>query len=141
MEDPVDEVALQATAGRFSSTQPINILPDAFTLPSITVSTTLEFDGQLSDQQSNIYGLVTLKAPSISCSSGNRLSSTSRVPIDLICVVDQSRSMAGKKMILLKQTLDYIAEQLNEFDRLAIVSFDKRAFDRSHGLKRMNPQK
>jgi hypothetical protein len=49
--------------------------------------------------------------------------------------------MIGTKMILLKQTLIYIVEQLNEWDRLAIVSFDRQAFDRSHGLKRMNQQK
>jgi uncharacterized protein with von Willebrand factor type A (vWA) domain len=85
---------------------------------------------------------VPLKAPSINPSSNNEASSTlSRVPIDLVCVVDQSGSMAGQKMRLLKETLVYIAEQLNEFDRLAIVSFDTQVFDRSHGLKRMNKAK
>jgi len=32
-------------------------------------------------------------------------------------------------MILLKQTLICIIEQLNEWDRLAIISFDKRAYE------------
>lgn len=49
--------------------------------------------------------------------------------------------MSGEKLDLLKQTLIYITEQLNELDRLAIISFDTTAFDRSHGLKRMNQQK
>jgi Mg-chelatase subunit ChlD len=97
-------------------------------LSPITASTTLEFDGELSTQESNIYGLVTLKAPPINYSSESRLSTISRVPIDLFCIVDQSRSMAGRKMILLKQTLICIIEQLNEWDRLAIISFDKRAY-------------
>ncbi|CAF3321541.1 unnamed protein product [Rotaria sp. Silwood2] len=141
VEDPIDEIAVQELSDRVSSARQANILPNVTTLPMITVSTTLEFDGQLSYQESNIYGLVTLKAPSISCLSGDELSSASRVPIDLICVVDQSRSMAGKKIILLKQTLIYIVEKLNEMDRLAIVSFDRQAFDRSHGLKRMNQPK
>ena len=44
-------------------------------------------------------------------------------------------------MTLLKQTLVYIVEQLNAFDRLAVISFDTQAYDRSHGLKRMNQQK
>jgi hypothetical protein len=108
----------------------------------ITALTTLEFDGQVSDQESNIYGLVTLQAPPVSWSLENELSlSSSRVPIDLICVVDQSGSMAGEKLALLKQTLIYIVEQMSELDRLAIVSFNTQAFDRSHGLKRMTQQK
>ena len=61
--------------------------------------------------------------------------------MDLVCIVDKSGSMQGEKMRLLKQTLVYITEQMNEFDRLAIVSFDTQAVNRSHGLKRMNQQK
>ncbi|CAF3647867.1 unnamed protein product [Rotaria sp. Silwood1] len=140
MEDPLDNIAVQTFSTRISSARQANILSNVTTIPMITVSTTLEFDGQLSYQESNIYGLVTLKAPSISWPSEEDLSSISRVPIDLICVVDQSKSMTGNKMTLLKQTLIYIVEQLNEMDRLAIISFDRRAFDRSHGLKRMNQQ-
>jgi hypothetical protein len=49
--------------------------------------------------------------------------------------------MAGEKLALLKQTLIYIVEQMSELDRLAIVSFNTQAFDRSHGLKRMTQQK
>ncbi|CAF4917625.1 unnamed protein product, partial [Rotaria sp. Silwood1] len=140
VEDPLDNIAVQTFSTRISSARQANILSNVTTIPMITVSTTLEFDGQLSYQESNIYGLVTLKAPSISWPSEEDLSSISRVPIDLICVVDQSKSMTGNKMTLLKQTLIYIVEQLNEMDRLAIISFDRRAFDRSHGLKRMNQQ-
>ncbi|CAF1056738.1 unnamed protein product [Adineta steineri] len=106
--------------------------------PAIIVSTKLEFKGQLSQRESNIYGLVTLQAPFTRQSSSS--SSLSRVPIDLICVVDQSASMSGAKMILLKETLIYITEQLTDFDRLAIISFDNHAYDRSHGLKRMTQE-
>lgn len=56
-------------------------------------------------------------------------------------MVDQSLSMLGEKITLLKQTLILIIEQMHEFDRLAIISFDDIAFDQSHGLKRMNEQK
>lgn len=110
--------------------------------PLITAVTTLEFGGQVSHEESNIYGLVTLQAPPVSWSLTDELSSSStRVPIDLICVVDQSGSMAGEKLVLLKQTLIYIVEQMSELDRLAVVSFNTQAFDRSHGLKRMTQQK
>ncbi|CAF0825299.1 unnamed protein product [Adineta ricciae] len=106
-------------------------------LPTISVTPRLEYKGQSSERPSNIYGLVTLQANS----TGHRSSSSSsRVPIDLICVVDQSASMSGAKMILLKETLTYITEQLTDRDRLAIVSFDNHAYDRSHGLKQMTEQ-
>ncbi len=131
-----------ARSSRIASAQQAATVSTSESFPLITVSTTLEFGGQISHEDTNMYGLVTLKAPSINPLSNDGASSvSSRVPIDLVCVVDQSRSMSGEKMILLKETLVYIAEQLNEFDRFGIVSFDTRAFDRSHGLKRMNEAK
>jgi Mg-chelatase subunit ChlD len=113
------------------------------TLPMITATPTLEFAGQASHRESNIYGVVTVKAPSIFLPSESEASSSSlsRVPIDLVCVVDQSGSMKGEKISLLKQTLIYIVDQLNELDRLAIVSFNTAAFNYSHGLKRLSQQK
>ncbi|CAF3222183.1 unnamed protein product [Rotaria sp. Silwood2] len=138
-EDLVDETAVRALSVQVASTQQIHASSNSTNPSAITVSTKLEFKGQLSHQESNIYGLVTLQAPFIRRSSTNNGSSSlSRVPIDLVCVVDQSGSMSGAKMILLKQTLMYITEQLTELDRLAIISFDNHAYDRSHGLKRMN---
>ncbi|CAM4961865.1 unnamed protein product [Rotaria socialis] len=104
---------------------------------TITVSAMLEFKGQLSQRESNIYGLVSLQTPFYRRSSkANKLSS--RVPIDLVCAVDQSASMSGAKMFLLKRTLMYITEQLTDLDRLAIISFDNHAYDRSHGFLQMN---
>ncbi|CAF3613243.1 unnamed protein product [Rotaria sp. Silwood1] len=133
VEDLVDETAIQALAAQIATTRQIYASSNSSNPAAITVSTKLEFKGQPFHQESNIYGLVTLQTPSI-----RRSSSLSRVPIDLVCVVDQSASMSGAKMILLKQTLMYITEQLTDLDRLAIISFDDHAYDRSHGLKRMN---
>lgn len=130
----VDENAVKEMASRVSSAE------TSTSFPLITASTTLEFGGQISNQETNIYGLVTLKAPSIDPLT-NTEASSSRVPIDLVCVVDQSGSMSGEKMILLKETLVYITQQLNQYDRLSIISFDTQVFDRSHGLKRMNAKK
>ncbi|CAF3588431.1 unnamed protein product [Rotaria sp. Silwood1] len=139
VEDLVDETAIQALAAQIATTRQIYASSNSSNPAAITVSTKLEFKGQPFHQESNIYGLVTLQTPSIRRSSTeNGSSSLSRVPIDLICVVDQSASMSGAKMILLKQTLMYITEQLTDLDRLAIISFDDHAYDRSHGLKRMN---
>ena len=144
MEDPTDETAVQALTARVSSARQAAAAASADTAtdrPTITATTTLEYCAQPLQPASNIYGLVTLQAPPQTISLNDASSTPTRVPIDLVCVVDQSGSMAGDKMTLLKQTLVYITEQLNDLDRLAIVSFDTRAYDRSHGLKRMNPQK
>ncbi|CAF3178743.1 unnamed protein product [Rotaria socialis] len=140
VEDPVDENVVQAHWDRLSSARQIaSTSRNATGNPSlITTSTTFEYRARLSHEESNIFGLVTLQAPdSVSSTELDTLLS-SRVPIDLVCVVDQSSSMSGDKITLLKQTLVYIVEQMNEFDRLAIISFSTQAFDRSHGLKRMN---
>jgi len=135
-EDPVDEAAVQALSDRLHEAS-----ATANERPMITVSTALEYGAQKSSEESNIYSLITLQAPSITQPSTSASSEISRVPIDLVCVVDQSGSMAGDKLRLLKETLVYITEQLNDLDRLAIISFDTAAYDRSHGLKRINDQK
>ncbi|CAF5126479.1 unnamed protein product, partial [Rotaria sp. Silwood1] len=38
---------------------------DTGNIPLITVSTTVEYGAQVSHEESNIYGLVTLQAPTI----------------------------------------------------------------------------
>ncbi len=142
MEDPIDEVSVRELADRVTVARQAAVSSySTSNISLITATTTLEYGGQASDQQSNIYGLVTLKTLPIILSSDDEILSSSHIPIDLVCVVDQSRSMRGEKINLLKQTLTYITEQLNEFDRLAIISFNTSAFDRSHGLKRMSQQK
>jgi len=142
VEDLVDEVSVRELSARVTSArQAATSTYLTNNIPLITATTTLEYGAQKCDQESNIYGLVTVKAPPDILPLDSESLSSSRVPIDLICVVDQSGSMAGEKLDLLKQTLVYITEQLNELDRLSIISFDTSAFDRSHGLNRMNQQK
>ncbi|CAF3200616.1 unnamed protein product [Rotaria sp. Silwood2] len=142
VEDLIDEVAVRELSDRLASAQQTAITSPNETdnLPLITVSTTLEYEAQVSQEESNIYGLVTLQAPTVIQPVETESLVSSHIPIDLVCVVDQSGSMSGDKIALLKQTLVYIVEKMNEIDRLAIISFNTRAFDRSHGLKRMNQQ-
>lgn len=111
-------------------------------IPLITVTTTLEFGGQESTKESNIYGMITLKAPSLlSKDATEKEHDELHVPIDLVCVVDQSGSMNGAKIALLKDTLNYIVDQMGVLDRLAVISFDTAAYDRSNGLKLMTADK
>ena len=137
----MNEIAVQGISNRTLLTEQARTTRRVFLSPAITVSTTLEFDKQLSDHQSNIYGLVTLKARSTNCLSERESSLRSHIPIDLVCIIDRSASMKGNKMFLLKKTLFYIIDQLNQFDRLAIISFNKQAFNVSHGLKILNKDK
>lgn len=37
-----------------------------------------------------------------------------RTPVDLVCVIDHSGSMAGDKIELVKETLKYITELLTD---------------------------
>jgi cobalamin biosynthesis protein CobT len=108
----------------------------------ITATTTLEFAAQESTKESNIYGIVTLKAPSLlSKTASEKEHDELHVPVDLVCVVDQSGSMQGNKISLLKDTLNYIVDQMGVLDRLAIISFNTKAHDRSNGLKLMTTEK
>ncbi|CAF3323081.1 unnamed protein product [Rotaria socialis] len=72
--------------------------------------------------------MVTLNAPSIrSNEASEKQLDELHIPVDLISVVDQSGSMQGKRIALLKETLNYIVDRMGPLDRLAIVSFDTTA--------------
>jgi hypothetical protein len=136
-EDLVDEAAVRALAARIQAARQ-SAATSSTELQLINATTTLEFGGQVSTQASNIYGMVTLKAPSLlPVTASDKDLNELRVPVDLVCIVDQSGSMQGEKIALLKKTLDYIIDQMSPLDRLAIVSFDTTAYNRSCGLKLM----
>jgi hypothetical protein len=44
-----------------------------------------------------------------------------RSPIDLVCVIDVSGSMAGEKIKLVRDTLTSLLDMINEHDRLCLV--------------------
>jgi Mg-chelatase subunit ChlD len=50
-----------------------------------------------------------------------------RAPLDLILALDISGSMAGSKLKLLKEAVKLIMNQLNDKDRISIVTFNNRA--------------
>jgi Mg-chelatase subunit ChlD len=50
-----------------------------------------------------------------------------RTPIDLICVIDKSGSMSGKKIKLVRETLEFIIDCLNENDRISVIAFNTTA--------------
>ena len=52
------------------------------------------------------------------------VSKHTRIPLDLVAVVDRSGSMSGPKLALVKQGLQFIIKQMSENDTLGLVTFD-----------------
>lgn len=50
-----------------------------------------------------------------------------RPPIDLVCVIDDSGSMSGKKAQLVRKSLKYLLKLLNSNDRICLISYDCNA--------------
>ena len=48
-------------------------------------------------------------------------------PVDLICIVDISGSMSGDKIKLVRESLKYLVNLMNEEDNFALVKFDSYA--------------
>ena len=54
-------------------------------------------------------------------------SAASRAPLDLVAVMDVSRSMIGSRLDSTKKALRFIIRKLTDHDRLSIVQFDHEA--------------
>lgn len=83
--------------------------------------------------------LCSLKAKDAVVPDNVQQQKQDRAPIDLICVLDISGSMAGSKMALLIETVNFIVDTLSEKDRISIVQFNHRA-RRLMPLKRLTQQ-
>ncbi|KAI5068431.1 hypothetical protein GOP47_0016776 [Adiantum capillus-veneris] len=62
-----------------------------------------------------------------STSSSCPKKSSLRAPIDLVAVLDTSGSMAGRKLVLLKQAMSFVVRNLSSADRLSVVVFSSTA--------------
>jgi Mg-chelatase subunit ChlD len=85
----------------------------------LQLSATTEYDQVAFVKATDLYCMASIKAPLRETEERE-----SRAPIDIVCVIDKSGSMAGSKMNLLKETLKFLVEQLKEEDQLALVGFD-----------------
>lgn len=52
---------------------------------------------------------------------------STRAPLDLVAVLDISGSMAGRKLVLLKQAMGFVVRNLSSADRLSVVVFSSSA--------------
>ena len=62
-----------------------------------------------------------------------------RTGVDLICVLDVSSSMNGKKIALVKDTMKFLLEALTPQDRLSIITFNDKG-TRNTPLRPVNIQ-
>ncbi|KAJ1298847.1 hypothetical protein BS78_01G485200 [Paspalum vaginatum] len=74
--------------------------------------------------------LIHLRAPKSSHST------SSRAPLDLVTVLDASGSMAGTKLALLKNAMNFVIQTLGPNDRLSVIAFSSTA-RRLFPLRRM----
>ena len=55
-----------------------------------------------------------------------------RLGMDLIMVIDVSGSMNGEKIQLVKETLNFLVDELKDIDRLSFIVFDNKFQVLSH---------
>ncbi|KAI5322335.1 PREDICTED: Zinc finger [Prunus dulcis] len=98
---------------------------------------------QRSASHDNFNVLIHLKAPLTSGRHNSSRNQTllpvfqnSRVPVDLVTVLDVSGSMAGTKLALLKRAMGFVVQNLGPSDRLSVIAFSSTA-RRLFPLRRM----
>ncbi|KAL0390540.1 UNVERIFIED_CONTAM: E3 ubiquitin-protein ligase WAV3 [Sesamum calycinum] len=97
-----------------------------------------------SESHNNFSVLIHLKAPvsarqheaETDGAASLVTSQISRVPVDLVTVLDVSGSMAGTKLALLKQAMGFVIQNLGPSDRLSVIAFSSSA-RRLFPLRRM----
>jgi len=86
----------------------------------LTVKSTSEFDQLCYSQEFKQYLFMSsIQAPYFRADN--------RAPIDLVCVVDESGSMSGERIDLVKQTLEFIVKNLESNDRFGCVGYESSA--------------
>lgn len=69
------------------------------------------------DEKQELYVYFELKA-------GIATTSKERIPLNIALVIDRSGSMAGDKLRYVKKATDFVIDNLNAHDHLAIVQYD-----------------
>jgi len=90
----------------------------------IVLTCSSEYKEYKFDEAFDMWSLITLKAP---CQEEDE-NEEKRPPIDLVAVIDKSGSMEGKKLNLVKTTLEFVLTQLKQCDRLSIVTYDASVY-------------
>eukprot|EP00479_Gromia_sphaerica_P012539 TRINITY_DN665_c0_g1_i4.p1 TRINITY_DN665_c0_g1~~TRINITY_DN665_c0_g1_i4.p1 ORF type:complete len:249 (-),score=40.65 TRINITY_DN665_c0_g1_i4:321-1067(-) len=95
----------------------------------------LEEDGKNTDEGSHVSVVVVPKSQAVPYGSEKDFllmcslkapfyEVQSRAPVSLVCVIDQSSSMSGDRLRLVKNSLKFIIQNLSKQDSLSIVVYD-----------------
>jgi Mg-chelatase subunit ChlD len=119
-EDPVTPSAATSTSTRTG------------VVPTVTVSAAPEYTEVSRDEHQNFHVRVSLKYEEVEALSAMK------VPLDVVCVLDNSGSMSGGKLDSLKKAMDFVIQTLGPNDRLSVINFNSHPTV-LHGLLKMSP--
>jgi len=94
------------------------------TPPIVDLNDYVDLDIKLKQKIMNLNPNVTQIIPMLVTLNAKEMSDTQKTSVDLVCVIDKSGSMSGRKLELLKETFKSLMDLLNEQDRLSVVTFD-----------------
>ncbi|KAL9165630.1 hypothetical protein ABFS82_06G182300 [Erythranthe guttata] len=116
---------LEPEAVQFSDDDPLleasSSSSSTVALQKVTIKAVPECDALVASKSVPQFTvLIGLKAPPLPPSQRG-------APVDLVTVLDVSRSMHGTKLNLLKRAVNFVIDELGPSDRLSIVSFSNQA--------------
>ena len=105
----------------------------ASSYPSVVLESSPELPevGLAGDKSFHVRVSVKYQAP-----GAKSLDEEEKVPLDIVCIVDNSGSMGGSKIDNLKRAVEFVTSTLDSSDRLCVIKFNSRATG-VHGLKKM----
>ena len=98
----------------------------------LTVECSSEYRDYTHTESHDVWTLVSVTAP---CDTEYQEEEDTKVPMDIVIVIDKSGSMAGEKLKLVKFTLEFVVTQLNENDRLSLITYDSDVYVDFHLMK------
>ncbi|XP_065663789.1 uncharacterized protein LOC136085889 isoform X2 [Hydra vulgaris] len=90
----------------------------------VIIACSTEYKDYSFNEKLDIWTLISVIAPILEAKEEDE----KRAPIDIVAVIDKSGSMAGEKLSLVKKTLEFVVSQLNEKDRLCLVTYDTKVY-------------
>jgi len=116
-------------SGNYDDDEPINLKvidkkENETTTGGVDLKDYVDVNIKLRQRILNINSNATQIVPMLVTLLTKDISGTEKTSIDLVCVIDKSGSMQGRKIQLLKDTFKVLMDLLSDNDRLSIVTFN-----------------
>lgn len=85
----------------------------------IDLSCSVEFPSASMEGKKEVLAMASLRAPTMEIEESSK-----RAAINIVCVIDRSGSMAGSKLNLTKDALNFVIDQMDQGDSLGLVTYD-----------------